>query len=116
MYRRRISELADILLDCGRFTRTEAIVIAIGSVAFAVVFCYPLVTHFLTPGVYNDWDFFLAPQWAAYWITYQYRQLPLWNPFECGGIPMLGDPDSHFLTPWFLLTILFGPFVGLHLR
>ena len=31
-------------------------------------------------------------------------------------MPLLGDPQSHFVTPWFLLTMLFGPVVGLHLQ
>jgi len=29
---------------------------------------------------------------------------------------MLGNPQSHFLTPWFLLTLIFGPFIGLRLE
>ncbi len=31
-------------------------------------------------------------------------------------MPLLGDPNSHFLTPWFFLTLIFGPVVGLHLE
>ena len=90
--------------------------VAIGSTAFAMVFCYPLVPHLSIPGTLNDWDQISASQWAAYWTVRQYHQFPLWNPFECGGIPPLGDPNSHFLTPWFLLTLMFGPVVGLHLE
>ena len=90
--------------------------VAIGSAAFAMVFCYPLVPHLSIPGTLNDWDQISASQRAAYWTVRQYHQFPLWNPFECGGIPPLGDPNSHFLTPWFLLTLMFGPVVGLHLE
>src|ERR1017187_10881247 len=105
-----------MLLDRGRFTRTEAMAVAIGSTAFAVVFCYPLVSNLSRAATPNDWDLITASQWAAYWTVRQYHQFPLWNPFECGGIPPLGDPNSHFLTPWFLLTLMFGPVVGLHLE
>ncbi len=31
-------------------------------------------------------------------------------------MPLLGDPNSHFLSPWFFLTILFGPVIGLHIE
>src|ERR1019366_334533 len=113
---RNISGLVDALFDRGKFTRTEAMAVAIGSTAFAVVFCYPLVFHLSIPGTLNDWDQISASQRAAYWAVRQYHQFPLWNPFECGGMSLLRDPNSHFLTPWFFLTVMFGPVVGLHLE
>ncbi len=116
MYRRNISKLASVLLDRGRFTRIEAIAIAIGSTAFALIFCYPLVAHLLYTATPNDWDLVTASQWAAYWTVRQYHQFPFWNAFECGGLPLLGDPQSHFLSPWFPLTLIFGPVVALHLE
>jgi len=45
-----------------------------------------------------------------------FHQLPLWNPYECGGTPMIGDPQSRVLTPFFLIHLLFGPVVGIHLE
>jgi hypothetical protein len=116
LYRRNISDLADILLDRGRFTRTEAIAVAVGSFTFALIFCYPFVRHLLYTATPNDWDLITASQWSAYWTVHQYHQFPFWNPFECGGLPLLGDPQSHFLSPWFFLTMLFGPVVGLHIE
>jgi hypothetical protein len=116
LYWRNISKLADALLDRGRFTRTEAIAIVIGSTAFALVFCYPLVAHLLYTATPNDWDLVTASQWAAYWTVRQYHQFPFWNAFECGGLPLLGDPQSHFMSPWFPLTLMFGPVVALHLE
>jgi hypothetical protein len=116
LYPRNTSELADVLLDRGRFTRTESIAIAVASTAFALIFCYPLVTHLLYTATPNDWDLVTASQWAAYWTVRQYHQFPFWNAFECGGFPLLGDPQSHFLSPWFPLTVIFGPVVALHLE
>lgn len=116
MYRRNISELVEILLERGRFTRTEAIAIAIGSTTFAVVFCYPFVYHLFYAAAPNDWDLITGSQWSAYWTVRQYYQFPFWNAFECGGLPLLGDPQSHFMSPWFVLTMLFGPMVALHIE
>jgi hypothetical protein len=113
---RNVSRLVEVLLDRAKFTRDEAIAIAIASTVFAVVFCHPLISHLLTPGAFNDWDMVLGTQWAAYWTVRQYHQFPQWNPFECGGVPLLGDPSSHFLTPWFPLTLMFRPAVALHLE
>jgi len=114
--KRILSDLAKVLHERGRFTRAEAAAIAVASTVFATVFCYPLTSHLLTPGAFSDWDLNSASQWAAYWSVHRYHQFPLWNPFLCGGMPLLGDPQSHFLTPWFFLTLMFGPVVGLHLE
>ncbi len=37
-----------------------------------------------------------------------YGQVPLWDPYYCGGMDLLGTPQSHFASPTFLLTLLFG--------
>ncbi|HUO05331.1 MAG TPA: hypothetical protein VMU16_09055 [Candidatus Binataceae bacterium] len=82
----------------------------------AIAFGYPLIRQLDSPGVFHDWDFSLQLQWAAYYSIVHFDQLPLWNPWKCGGMPLLGNPQSHFLSPWFLLTLAFGPVVGLHLE
>ncbi len=114
--KRILANLTEVLLERGRFTRREAIITAVASTAFALIFCFPLIAHLTTGGTFDDWDLNSASQWAAYWAVRRYHQIPLWNPFECGGMPLLGDPQSHFLTPWFVLTMIFGPVVGLHLE
>jgi hypothetical protein len=55
---------------------------------------------------------------AARLAVVKYHQLPLWNPYYCGGIPGLGTPSAHFAAPTFLLAILFGtlrsdPLIGI---
>ena len=114
--RRIASSLTEVLLERGRFTRREGVAVAVASIAFALVFCFPLLAHLTTGGTFDDWDQNSASQWSAYWVIHRYHQFPFWNPFECGGMPLLGDPQSHFVTPWFLLTMIFGPVVGLHLQ
>src|SRR5262249_40116664 len=41
-----------------------------------------------------------------------YHQLPIWNPYFCGGIPMIGNPQTTFLVPTFPLVLLFGTTFG----
>jgi len=98
------SGLVNLLLERGRFTRTEAIVAVVGCAAFAPIFCSILVTHLTTAGTWGDWDFFLTLQWVAYHSIRHYHQLPQWNPYTCGGNSLIGNPQSHLLTPWFLFT------------
>jgi hypothetical protein len=60
--------------------------------------------------------------WAAWWdcryfffvveVDYttitQYHQLPLWNPYYCGGAPQLANAQASTLSPLTLLVVLLG--------
>ncbi len=99
-----------------RVFRYERIVVPMAALAFGAVFNYPILAHLSVAGTIDDWDQQLQYQEAAYQTVLRYHQFPWWNPWKCGGVPLLGNPQSHILTPWFLLTLLFGPVVGLHLE
>ncbi|HEY2902875.1 MAG TPA: hypothetical protein VGL59_19995 [Polyangia bacterium] len=45
----------------------------------------------------------------------EYGQLPLWNPYYCGGAPQLASPQTGSLSPLTLLPVLFGTPVGYRL-
>jgi hypothetical protein len=81
-----------------------------------VAFCWPLLTHSGQIGVLNDWDQHLLWNWVPYETVVRYGQIPLWNPFVCGGMPMLGHPQSRWMTPFFVLHLVFGVDVGLRLE
>jgi hypothetical protein len=38
----------------------------------------------------------------------KYHELPLWNPFYCGGVYALGTPSARFTSPTLLLSVVFG--------
>jgi hypothetical protein len=38
----------------------------------------------------------------------RYHQLPLWDPYDCGGLSTLGAPQSRIFSPTFLLSLVFG--------
>ena len=97
-----------------RFTRVGAV--AAVSLAFAAVFCWPLFEFPGRLGVQGDWDQYLVLHWVPYETVRQYGQVPLWNPYVCGGMPMLGNPQSRWLTPFFLFHLLAGPELGLQLE
>lgn len=63
-----------------------------------------------------DWDqHFLYHAVPLRTIT-EFHQFPLWNPYYCGGNVMLANPQSNFLSPLFLLELLFGAVAGLKLE
>lgn len=79
------------------------------AILFAVAFCWPLFGHFGDLGIANDWDQHRLYHWVPYETVRSYGQIPLWNPFLCGGMPMLGNPQSRWLSPFFLLHLWLGP-------
>ncbi len=94
----------------------EAAVALAAMVLFAAAFSYPVLRHLSNIGVVWDWPEFLIRNWVAYHSVRDFHQVPLWNPYECGGMPLLAHPSSQIMTPLFLLPLLFGPFVGLNLQ
>lgn len=60
----------------------------------------------------QDWDYSFTHAAAARTTLLTYGQLPLWNPYYCGGKPLLGNPQSDVLSPFFHLILVFGPVLG----
>jgi hypothetical protein len=73
----------------------------------------------------------VAPLWGRYesspfgdggylWFVFnvdrasivEHHQLPLWNPYYCGGAPHLASPQSGSLSPFSLLPLAFGTPIG----
>jgi len=99
-----------------RLIRDDRVLATAGAIAFGVIFSIPLLGGLGTPGRFIDWDYNLGLQWVAYHTVVHFHQLPLWNPYKCGGMAMLTNPGSHVATPWFILTLMFGAFAGIHLE
>lgn len=65
-----------------------------------------LVTGFDTG--FGDWQM-VHHNWEAAWVTVtRFGEMPLWDPFHCGGVPLLGNPESQTYGPQFLLAFLLG--------
>ena len=114
----------------------EWLLIWAAAAVFASAFCYPMLcgVEYLGPGVSGwittgpvfsnlsrfpangDWDLFTELRWVPYFTVAHFHQLPFWNPYKCGGMAMLANPEAGIVTPFFLLYLLFGPHAGLHLE
>ncbi len=81
--------------------------------AAAGYFC-PALIHLEKTG-FGDWQQF-QHQWEAAWVAVmRWGELPLWNPFHCGGVTLYGDPQAQAYGPLFWLVLPFGTTVGLKL-
>ncbi len=116
--------------------RKEALWLAFGSFVFAVVFSYPMLCDlgYLGPGVSEwittgpvlshlarfpangDWDLFTQLRWVPYYTITHFHQLPFWNPYKCGGMGMLSNPESSVVTPSLIPYLLFGQYAGLYIE
>jgi len=57
---------------------------------------------------FGDWQFF-HNQWEAGRVAVtRWGEWPLWNPFNCAGMTLWGNPQNQTLSPFFWLS----PFLG----
>jgi hypothetical protein len=66
-------------------------------------------------GATLDWQFFQFFEEIARKTILHYHQLPIWNPYFCGGTTMIGNPQTTFLVPTFPLVLVFGATLGMRL-
>ncbi len=62
---------------------------------------------------FGDYQFFHHSWEAARVAWYGEGQAPLWNPFQCGGIPDWADPQAQFFHPLYALTGFLGTTLAL---
>ncbi len=87
-----------------------------GSLFFGFLFSHSILPHIGQITLVYDWTRGLEWAWSN-WVTLsRFHQFPLWNPYKCGGLPSLANPQSHLLTPFLPLHFLFGPVAGLELE
>jgi hypothetical protein len=95
--------------------KREALWVSLGSLGYALFFTYPWLIRLGQRSTFGDWDTLNALQWSAYYTITRFHQLPFWDPYRCGGLPLLGNPQSRILTPFFLLHLVFGPSLGVQI-
>ncbi len=104
----------------------------LGSLAFALIFIFPIIfddrvtgptfgwlktsPHFRffdqVPGD-GDRDVFMQLRWVPYYTLSHFHQFPFWNPYKCGGMTLIGNPEGAVITPFVIFYLLFGMATGL---
>ena len=117
-------------------SRREALWVAAGSLLFSIVFLYPMLCEvgYLGPGSSGwistgpvldhfrrfpsngDWDLFTQLRWVPYYTITHFHQIPFWNPYKCGGMGMLSNPESSVVSPALIPYLLFGQHAGLYIE
>lgn len=117
-------------------SRREALWLAAGSFLCSIVFLYPMLCElgYLGPGISGwvstgpvldhfrrfpangDWDMFTQLRWVPYYTITHFHQIPFWNPYKCGGMGMLSNPESSVVSPALIPYLLFGQHAGLYIE
>lgn len=92
------------------YRKTIYLVLFFSSVA--LLYTLPIFQNIHNWGI-QDWDLHLFYNGVPRVTLLEYGQFPLWNPYFVGGTAMLAHPESQFLTPSFLVVLLFGEVIGL---
>ena len=74
----------------------------------ALITTWPLLTSAGSLNTYRDSHPLVQYEESARQTIVRFGEAPLWDPYYCGGLDGLGTPQSRFVSPTFLLTLLFG--------
>ena len=73
-------------------------------VALSAAFCWPLFSNPAAAGS-GDWDQHLF-YYASVLRNAAFGQLPLWNPWYCGGNVLWANPQVSLISPVYLLALV----------
>ncbi|MBU0480940.1 MAG: hypothetical protein KKG47_07550 [Proteobacteria bacterium] len=73
--------------------------------AIAIIFTFPVFEHPYFLGI-QDWDGYLLFDALARSSWLRFGQIPLWDPYLKGGMPMLAYPESNIFSPALLVQLL----------
>ena len=83
--------------------------------AVALLFAAPVFVDVAHWGIL-DWDFQLHQHAVPRSTIASHGELPLWNPYNRSGGPMLAHPESRVLAPGMLLSLALGELLALKLE
>lgn len=101
-------------VKCSRITDWNVWVVVLFAI-IAFIFTLPMFINIDNWGG-QDWDLHTFFQAVPRRTIVEYHQFPLWNPYHCGGSPLLAYPQSYLLSPIFSVLVLFGEIRGMKIE
>jgi len=96
----------------GRFARFMALMALLAGLS--LVYGRNLLKYSHHFGLY-DWNFFLYQHQYWHISLFSFKQIPLWNPYACGGMSFIGRPDVSVLPFPIIFVTAFGTLAGLRI-
>lgn len=108
-----------ILLDAVPFWKGTSIspgarfrIALLSSIVVALLYTFPVYARLgFWAADESDWPELVSHLSAAR-QTLAAGEFPGWNPYMCGGTPHLANPQTYFLSPTFLASLIFGEVIG----
>ena len=95
----------------------EVLLVLLAALGFVLAFSYRILLNFSGLGLSITIG---TRRWrctgSSFYSVAHFHQFPFWDPYKCGGMPLIGNPSSRVLTPFFLLHLIRGPLIGIHLE
>ena len=92
----------------------ERLLFSLLALLVATIQWWPMLRDPAATG-FGDWQM-IHHNWEAALVSLQrFGEWPLWDPFHCGGVPILGNPESQLYAPWFWLSFLIGSVLAVKL-
>jgi hypothetical protein len=90
-----------------RLAERTSVRIAVYAV-IATIMLWPLLGSAGGANEFRDAQVMFLHERAAVLTMKSFHELPLWDPYYCGGLYGLGAAQSRFASPGFLVSLLFG--------
>ncbi len=74
----------------------------------AICLTWPLLSDAARTNLFRDSQHLQPSDRSAFRSVVEYGELPLWDPYFCGGRSQLAGPQTRFVSPTFLFTLWFG--------
>ena len=74
----------------------------------ATVLVWPILADAARLNEFRDVHHLFLYERSAIDTIKRYGELPLWNPYYCGGFDAVAAPQTRFMSPTLLLGLLFG--------
>ena len=87
----------------------------LGMTGLALFFWHAAFRRVASTGA-HDWRFYIQ-MWETIRVGIQrFGELPLWNPYQCGGVTLWGNPQHWLFSPLFYPTLLLGTALAIKVR
>jgi hypothetical protein len=86
----------------------------LASAVLSVIQWFPALRDPSSTG-FGDWQMIQHNWEAAFVALARFHEWPLWDPFHCGGVSILRNPESQLYSPWFLLAFPLGTVLAVKL-
>lgn len=95
--------------------RYKTLAIILFFLFITTIFWFPIIPNINNLGC-SDWDQLFSLHEVPLKTILEYHQFPFWNPYSCGGVSLIGNPQARFFSPSIIYTLLSGTIMGVKLE